>query len=300
MIAGVETGGTKIVCAVADDRSVAHPVAVERFPTREAARSIPRIARSIRAACAGRPLRAVGVAGFGPINADPTSPDYGRVGTTPKPGWQGVNVRRELAAAVGAPVAVVSDVTGAGLAEFEEALTGRGALTPSDTLAYMTVGTGVGIGVIHRGQPFGGADYPELGHICVAPAPGDAEFPGVCRRHGRCLEGLASGPAILARWGRPLSEDADAAHAETIAHYLAQGLLTVAYAFGPKRIVVGGGVLHTPGLLHRIARRFFALKGGEGAEGYGVSLTHADLTPPALGDRAGVTGALLLARRLLD
>ncbi len=238
--------------------------------------------------------RAFGIGSFGPIDLDPGSPTYGRLLRTPKPGWAGADVRQALIERFERPVAIDTDVNAAALAEAEHGA-GRGLRS----LAYVTVGTGIGGGVIHDGRTRYGSTHPEMGHIVVRRDPRDGGFAGVCPFHGDCLEGLASGPAIQARWGAPLDSLAARSDAlDIIGGYLAQLVVSIALLTACERIVIGGGVMTDGALLPRIreaASRFISgylpvARGDPTLEGY--------LVPPALGERSGIIGAALLAQRM--
>lgn len=234
---------------------------------------------------------AIGVGAFGPLELRAGSPEWGVVRSTPKPGWSDFPLAGELRRRLPAPVVMDTDVTVAAMAEQR-----WGAATDVRSLCYMTVGTGVGAGLILDGRPWHGIIHPEIGHIRVPHDAAADPFPGICGYHGDCLEGLASGPALEARWGRP-PETLDADHPAWAleAEYIALGLATVVLAVGPERIVVGGGVLQQPRLLPLVRVRLEALLGGylhsslldPGLERYVVE--------PALGDDAGVLGAIALA-----
>jgi fructokinase len=253
VLGGIEAGGTKWVCAFGDE--------VVTFPTTAPAETLGRAIGFF----AGRDLEALGVGCFGPVDLA-----RGAIAATPKPGWQDVEIVAPLEAALGVPVAFDTDVNAAALAEHREARV--------DDLLYVTVGTGIGGGAVVGGRLVHGLGHPELGHMRIPRAPGD-DFAGSCPFHGDCLEGLASGTALQARGGD-----------EFEAHYLALGLVNALMALSPRRIVLGGGVMKTPGLLERVRAEV-----GQLVAGY-VALP--ELVPPALGDRAGVLGAIELARRL--
>ncbi|MEZ3160735.1 ROK family protein [Microbacterium sp. BWT-B31] len=286
LIAGVETGGTKTVAAVAAQGEPGTILAEVEVPTTTPDEVGARLREFLRS---HGDIARVGVAAFGPLDLDPASPAFGTVVATPKPGWSGV----DLAALIGRrPVAIVSDVTGAALGE-----AAAGATAGVRDSAYITVGTGIGVGVLLGGRPFSGTSHPELGHISMRRHPGDA-FCGACPFHGGdCVEGLAAGPAVSARWGRPshdLGVDLDRA-VEFEAFYLAQLIATVSYAYRPQRIVLGGGAMKIPGLLDAVREASVReLRGALGA-GHPSNDPEHYLVRPALGDRSGVTGALRLA-----
>jgi fructokinase len=244
IVAGVEAGGTKFVCAVGDGEG--RVLAERRFPTRGPRETLAQAVRALREQTAATgPPAAVGIGGFGPLDLRPGE-GFGRLLSTPKPGWSGVDLIGPFRNAFAVPVAVDTDVTAAALAESR-----WGAARGLGTVAYMTVGTGVGVGIVADGRPLHGLVHPEAGHVSVPRVPDD-DFPGMCPFHGDCLEGMASGPALAARWGAP-AQDLQGAVREraldTEAAYLAAGLRTLVYAVAPERIVVGGGVAAMPGLL---------------------------------------------------
>lgn len=286
---GVETGGTWCVCAIGSGPSEVERI--ERFPTTAPAETIARIVEFL--ASEPRPI-AVGIGSFGPVDVDPLSPGWGSVTTTPKPGWQNVSIARVLQDALALPVAFDHDVVVAALGEYR-----WGAGRDVAALSYVTVGTGIGAGLLIDGRPWHGLQPPEVGHIRI---PHDRErdpFPGACPFHGDCWEGLASGGAIEARWGAPgAALDDDHAAWELEAEYIALGLLSIVGAISPQRVVLGGGVMDHPGLLDRVRSKLRGLIGGYLATP--LLNEHIDrfLVAPGLGDDAGVMGAIALAQAL--
>jgi fructokinase len=237
-----------------------------------------------------RAVRRLGLATFGPVDLNPLSPTYGRLLSTPKTLWQGCPIVEILQTGLGVPVAVDTDVNAAALAEFTYGA-GRGC----DPLVYLTVGTGIGGGVVVQGRPLHGLMHPEMGHMLLARIPDDTK-PSGCPFHRDCLEGLASGHAILARFSAP--ETLPARHeAWTLeALYLGQALATIATVLAPQKIIIGGGVMRQAHLLPRIRQTC-----ARALNGYlprlGSSSSFDDyIIPPGLGNRAGAMGALCLAR----
>lgn len=290
LFAPIEAGGTKFLCAVAsaDGRVLAQ----ERIAT-----SAPDETFAAVAAFYDRqremlgPILIGGVASFGPLDLDRGSPKYGRLTSTPKPGWSGVDVRGRVANVVRAPVVIDTDVNCAGLAEAR-----YGAGQGLDRLCYVTVGTGIGIGVIEQGRPMGGVGHSEAGHIRVSRALGD-DFAGSCPFHADCLEGLACGPAIAERWGQSAEELGEGHPAWAMqAHYLASLCVNLTYLLRPERIIVGGGVMAHPALHDAVRVRFAELSAN-----YALDRCSADpatfICPPAAQEpSAGLLGALALAR----
>lgn len=286
---GIEGGGTKFVLLIGSGPDAI--VDETQFPTTTPEETLGRAIEFFRRPRPGVRIAALGVASFGPIDVDPASPTYGYITTTPKPHWPQTNVVGALRDAFGLPVGWDTDVNGAALGEQR-----WGAGRDADPLVYITVGTGVGGGALVQGRPVHGLLHPEMGHLRVPAFAGDT-FPGVCPYHGRCLEGLACGPALQARTGhepREIPPDDPVWDAE--AFYLAAGFINIVQVLSPRRIVVGGGVAHAPGLLDRVRRHMVALNGGYVARAPLTDHIDSYLVPPALGGRAGVLGALELAR----
>ncbi|HET6826196.1 MAG TPA: ROK family protein [Amnibacterium sp.] len=295
MIAGVETGGTKVVCAIASLDSPGVPLEVRRFPTTTPDETTARINAYLDEAAEAGPLDALGVASFGPVNVEPDRDRYGWVTGTPKAGWADTDLLGRIPLAARVPRVVLSDVGAAALGEHRHGA-GRGARTT----AYATFGTGVGVGLAVQGRLVQGNGFPELGHLLVRRHPADA-FAGSCPFHGDCLEGLASGPAVLARWGTNSSSLPETIRAEAFAilgSYVAQLVGVVRMTVGADRMVVGGGVLKAPGLLDEARRLLPLLDGGYTLGDADAEQLAAFLVPPALED-AGLVGALASARDLL-
>ena len=287
----IEAGGTKFVCAVGSGPDDLR--AETRIPTTTPEETIGRAIAflSEQRESHGR-LAAVGIASFGPVDLDPRSPTWGRVTTTPKPGWAQTDLAGPVAAALGAPVAFDTDVNGAALGE------GRwGAARGLDTFVYVTVGTGIGGGGMAGGRLLHGLVHPEIGHMLLPRDPVADPFEGCCPFHGDCLEGLASGPAIAARWGRPAAElpfDHPAWALE--AEYLALACVNLTLTLSPECIILGGGVMHQRHLFASIRRRFQERLAGYLRSPAIVEDVDSYIVPPGLGDRAGMLGALALAR----
>lgn len=289
MLGGIEAGGTKFVCVVA---SGPEDIAAEtRFPTETPGETLGRAIDFYRDFVAsGGQLSAIGVAAFGPVELRRSSPAYGRITTTPKPGWSGTDLVGPIRDALGVPVGFDTDVNGAALAE------GRwGAARGLDSFVYLTVGTGIGGGAVVGGTLAHGHVHPEMGHVSVPRQPGD-DFAGICPFHGDCLEGMASGPAMAARWGRPaeqLPPDELERAVALEAAYLAEGMRTIVYAVAPARIVVGGGASRLPGLFPQVRTQLTKALGGY--PGLPEHAAEDFVVPAALGQMAGPAGALILA-----
>ena len=285
---GVETGGTWVVCALGSGPD--ELIRTETFRTEAPGPTLERIAAFFTA---GPRPAAVGVGSFGPLDLDRDSPTWGHVTTTPKPGWAHAPVAPVLSERLGVPVIFDTDVNAAAVGE---QTWGAGRGLPS--LCYLTVGTGIGAGLVIDGHTVHGLIHPEVGHMRVPHDQARDPFAGVCPVHGDCWEGLAAGPAISRRWERPAEELPDDHPAwELEAEYVALGLLAIVSTVSPHRIVIAGGVMDRPGLRVATAVRLRALVKGYLKNSMLDERIYEYLVAPALGDHAGVLGAIELARR---
>jgi fructokinase len=290
LIGCVEGGGTKWNVAIA--RSHQMVLRSDRIETTDPAQTIGRaLSFFTQAAETFGPIAAIGIGSFGPVDVRRGSRTWGHILPTPKPGWAGADVVTPFAERFGCPVGLDTDVNAAVLAESL-----WGAAQGCDSAVYVTVGTGIGGGALVGGELVHGFRHPEMGHVPVRRHPDDLDFAGVCPFHGDCLEGLASGPAIQARWGRSLSDlPRDHPGAAIIAGYLAQLAVMQLALFSCERIVFGGGVLATPGLLPLVRSEARRLANGY----FGPYDFDALIRLPGLGDQAGIIGAFALGRRAL-
>jgi fructokinase len=287
---GIEAGGTKWTCAIGSgEGDVAR---LESFPTTTPTETVARAAEFF---AAEPDLEALGVGAFGPVEVSRSSPRWGTITTTPKPGWADTDVAGALGAALGVPITLDTDVNVAAIGERR-----HGAAQGLDTFVYLTVGTGIGGGVFAGGRPVHGLLHPEVGHMLVPHDRGRDPFAGACPFHGDCLEGLASGRALAARWGRPGEELTDPAVWELEAEYLALGLANVVLVLSAERIVLGGGVGGAPGLLPLVRTRLRELLAGYVDRPQLGTEIDAYVVPPALGPRSGVVGAIELAREAVS
>ncbi len=277
----MEAGGAKFVCAIG---SGPQDLVRATIPTTTPAETLDRVVHFFRGQ---PPIAALGVASFGPVDLDPHSPTFGFITSTPKPGWSNVDICGVLRNAVGVSVAFDTDVNAAALAEAR-----WGAARGLDNILYITVGTGIGGGVVVDGSPLHGLIHPEMGHILIPQDREEDPFQGACPFHGNCFEGLASGLAMELRWGvkaERLEPDHPAWRLE--ARYLGMGLANLVCVLSPRRIIVGGGVMHNLDLFPTVRKNL-----QQCLNGYVQApdiLGPADpmwTSPPLLGDDAGVLG----------
>ena len=288
-IAGVELGGTKCVCVLSQDGATI--VEARRIATTDPATTMAGIEEALDS---WGGFDAIGIASFGPIGIDRAAPSYGHITATTKPDWADTDVAGRLQRRYGVPTGFHTDVVGAGLAEGQ-----WGAAKGLADHAYITIGTGVGVGLIAGNKPVVGMTHSELGHIRPVRIVGD-DWPGICTFHGDCVEGLASGPAIKARAG--VAADEIAEHSPIwpqVAHPIAQLCHTLVLTGIPRRIVFGGGVaLGVPWLLPMVRRML-----DESIGSYGDRALLGDLNQyvvaAALGAEAGPMGAILLGKHAL-
>jgi fructokinase len=291
LLGGVELGGTKCICFIGtapDDirEQVSLPTGSEPHTT------LRRIVDQLNLwqLVHGR-IAALGIASFGPLDLAAQSSTYGFVTSTSKPGWRFVDVAGPLTRAFDVPTGFDTDVNGAALAE------GRwGAARELADFAYLTVGTGVGVGLVVNGGLVYGFSHPELGHVRVSRLMGD-DWPGACALHYDCVEGLASGTAIAARAGIPAEHvPADSPVWMPVAHALAQLLHTIVLATAPRRIILGGGVAQSrPELLASVRRLLLQSLNGYLALEEIAGPIEQYIVAPGLGSFAGPLGALALA-----
>ena len=281
----LEAGGTKMVLAIMDEQGQFLDNAV--LPTRTPEETMPEMIRFF----AGHELSALGVGSFGPLDLHPDSPSYGTFLETPKLAWRHYPLLRAFRDALKLPVGLDTDVNAAALAEAK-----LGAARGLNSCLYVTVGTGIGGGLILSGRPVHGLMHPEIGHVSVSPLPEDPMPGGICPWHGHCLEGLASGPAIEKRWGisaRKLPPEHPAWQLES--GYLAQLCAMALLSFSPEKIILGGGVMQQKFLLPLIREKTVRLLNGYlPVPAVAAGLTDV-IVAPGLDTRSGITGAWLLA-----
>ena len=287
---GIDAGGTSFKCLLASFSGGEEQTF--RIATGAPEPTLTELTTQIESRIDLKDLKAVGLAAFGPLNLDRSSPDFGALCGTPKPGWSGFPIRRRLSETLMCPVSIQTDVNAALLAELE-----WGAGQGSRDLVYTTFGTGIGAGIIADGTLVGGDHHPKVGHIPMGVLPGDVPgFTGVCPFHGDCFEGLASAPALEARWGQPPDTLRDNHPAWDLqARYVARYCTMLTYILRPERILLGGGLMEREGLIEKIQTAFLR----EAAD-YALhprSLESLYISRSGLGGRSGLMGGLWLARQ---
>ncbi|MBV9087969.1 MAG: ROK family protein [Acidobacteriaceae bacterium] len=287
MFGAIEAGGTKFVCAVG---TTPGDLDVFQIPTTSPAATTAQAVGFLRERSHGR-LRAVGIGSFGPIDLHASSPTFGFITSTPKAGWQNFNIVGAIGSALDVPVGFDTDVNAAALGEAR-----WGAAQSLSDFLYLTIGTGIGGGALVNGALLHGLVHAEMGHIRVPHDPQRDPYAGCCPFHGDCLEGLASGPAIEARWRTPAGDLlADHPAWQLEAHYLALGLANWVCTLSPRRIVMGGGVMEQGHLFPLIRCELAHLLNGYVRAKELTERLDEYVVPPKLGKRAGICGALVLA-----
>ena len=287
-LAGVELGGTKAIAVLAEGDAILEQ---RTIPTGAPEETLTRLNGALREWDDAATLDALGIASFGPVDLDPASTGYATMLDTPKPGWRKVPIGKILAGGLDCPWALDTDVNAAALAEY-----GRGSAIGCDSICYITVGTGVGGGLVIGGRPVHGALHPEIGHLRLRRAPGDA-FAGTCRFHQDCIEGLVSGPALAVRFGmaaRDIPDDHPAWQA--VAFDIGELAASIFLATSANRVVLGGGVSLRRSFLVPLIRRHVVDRLGGYLPHIDVETVDAAIVLTSLGEDAGPIGALELAR----
>ena len=291
MLGGVEAGGTKFVCGIGtgpDD------LITTSFPTSTPDITLGSVVEFFTTHHA-RAVQAIGVGSFGPVDLDPRSPSYGHITSTPKPGWEDFDLAGSIHRALGIPVRLDTDVNAALLGEAR-----WGAALGLSEAIYVTVGTGIGAGIMTHGRVVHGMVHPEIGHLHLPHDRARDPFPGTCPYHGDCLEGLACGPAMQARWGQPaLTLPPDHPAWPLQAHYLALAAMNLTVTISPFRILFGGGVMQQKQLFPMMRSEFARIMNGYIRRPEILNDLDSFIQPPGLGDRAGILGSLVVAELAL-
>ncbi|MBO9130008.1 ROK family protein [Bacillus sp. 165] len=289
LFGGIEAGGTKFVCAVGEpDGKIIERIQIPTTVPEETMGQVIEFFQKFD-------VTAIGVGSFGPIDVNPDSSTYGCITTTPKLAWRNYPIVQTLKDAFGVPIGFHTDVNAAALGEVT-----FGAAEGLDSCLYITVGTGIGAGAIVQGKLLEGLSHPEMGHILVRRHPKDI-YAGKCPYHQDCLEGLAAGPAIEERWGEKgisLAERPEVWELE--GYYLAQALMQYILILSPKKIILGGGVMKQAQVFTHVRSYVKELLNGYVAFPEVSSKIEDYIVSPKLGDNAGITGTLLLAKRAYE
>jgi fructokinase len=295
LFGGIEAGGTKFICIVSSgpDKIVAE----NRFPTTTPAMTLNQVVDFFQEQSnkLNEPISAIGIACFGPVDLNPSSPSYGFITSTPKPGWSNTDMVGTIQRAMELPVAMDTDVNAAAVGEWT-----WGAGKDLDDFIYLTIGTGIGGGGLINGKTMHGLVHPEMGHMRIPHDKQADPYSGACPYHGDCFEGLAAGPSLKARWGQAgetLAMDHPAWQLE--ANYIALAVQNLVCTLSPRRVILGGGVMQQANLLPLIREKV-----SEYLNNYVQSpkiLHDIDhyIVAPKLGNQAGVMGAIALAQRLV-
>lgn len=288
MLGAIEAGGTKFVCAVGnEDGTLIERIQLDTLTPEE---TMPKVMEFFQK----HPVTAIGIGSFGPVDIDKSSSTYGNITSTPKPGWTNYPFLQTMKEAFNVPMEFNTDVNAAALGELM-----LGAAQGEESCLYITVGTGIGAGAVVQGELLQGLSHPEMGHILVRKHPED-NYEGFCPYHHDCLEGIAAGPAIEKRWGKKGIELQDQQEVwELEAYYLAQALMQYILILSPKKIIMGGGVMKQKQLFPLIQKKLQELLNGYVALPQITEQIEDYIVPPALGDNAGITGAIMLAKRAL-
>ena len=283
----LEAGGTKMVLSVGNENN--ELLAQTSIPTEAPDKTIPAMIDWFR----DKGIVSLGIGTFGPVDLKKESPTYGWITKTPKPGWSNTPLLPPMRDALGVPALIDTDVNAAALAEWK-----LGAAKGLNSCLYVTVGTGIGAGLVIEGNLVHGLVHPEMGHILLRQEPEDPTPVGFCPYHQGCLEGLASGPAIEKRWGKKGYELPPDHEAWTLeASYLAQMCMNAVCAYSPEKIILGGGVMQQKHLFPLIRRKTLELLNGYVQTEYILNGIDSYIVEPGLGTKSGATGALLLAQQ---
>jgi len=295
LFGGIEAGGSKFVCAVGNaDGKIEKKIVI---PTSSPDETMPQVIKFFQGIHTNTPLAALGIATFGPVDLDEKSPTYGYITTPPKLGWGHYNILGEVKNAFNIPVGFDTDVNGAAIGEYR-----FGAARGLDTFIYVTVGTGIGAGGIISGKLMHGLIHPEMGHIFIPHDRVRDDFDGVCPFHGDCLEGLATGPAMQKRWGVRTASDLPLDHPawDLEAEYLARAFANYILILSPQCIIVGGGVMKRREIYPKIGAKVQQMLNGYIKHEKILNKIDEYIVPPALGDEAGICGAIALAEKAMN
>lgn len=282
-IGGLEAGGTKMVCAIGDENGTV----LERvsIPTTTPEETIPKLIEFFKE----KEIEALGIGCFGPVDLNRKSATYGYITKTPKLAWMDYDIVGNMKKALNVPIGFDTDVNGAVLGEAT-----WGAAKDSDSAIYITIGTGIGVGVYMNGKLLHGLTHPEAGHVLLQKHPEDT-YEGFCPYHKNCAEGLAAGPAIEGRYGKKAIELADRQEVwEMEAYYISQAIVNYILTLSPEKIILWGGVMHQEQLFGLVRKKVQELLGGYVPHDSILKNIDDYIVAPGLGDDPGIKGALYL------
>jgi len=288
---GIEAGGTKFVCAVGSNPD---DLCVNVIETTTPDETISRVIAYFKEQNSTKKLSSIGIGSFGPIDLNRNSKTYGFITSTPKLNWENVDFVGAIRSSFNIPIGFDTDVNAAAIGEYQ-----WGAAQGLTNFIYLTIGTGIGGGGIINGIPLHGLLHPEMGHIFIPRDNSDKKsYEGNCPRHKDCFEGLASGPAIRNRWGRP-PQDLNQDHPawEYIAKYISYALVNYICTLSPQRIIIGGGVMKQSKLYPLIHQMVKELLNNYLQLPEIIENIQNYIVPPTLGDRSGILGAIALAKQ---
>lgn len=288
ILGALEAGGTKMVCAIGDEKGTIYEQI--SIPTSTPEETVPKMLAYFKE----KKIEALGIGCFGPIDPDPDSETYGYITSTPKLAWADYNMAGTFKEALGCPVGFDTDVNGSVLGEVT-----FGQAKNKKCVVYVTIGTGVGAGIYIEGRLLHGMLHPEAGHVMIQKRAGDS-YKGKCPYHENCLEGHAAGPAIEERWGRKAVELKDKEEVWDLeAYYIAQALTGYVLTLSPEMIILGGGVMHQEQLFPLIRKYVSEMLNGYIKTAELEDMEHY-IVPASLHDDQGIMGCLELARRAMD
>ncbi|MGL5124291.1 MAG: ROK family protein [Fusobacteriaceae bacterium] len=283
-LGAIEAGGTKFVCGVANENGDILDKII--FPTEEPKITLLKVYNFFK----NKGVTAIGIGSFGPIDPNPDSNTYGYITKTPKKYWSDFNLIGELKKYLDIPMAFDTDVNGAALGEGT-----WGVAKGLKNCLYLTIGTGIGGGVLSSGKLIHGMLHPEMGHIFIRRHSEDT-YIGKCPFHNDCFEGLASGPAIEERWGMKAYELPSNHKAwEIEAYYIAQALVSYILTVSPEKIILGGGVMKQTHLFPLIRKNVKELLNNYVQTQEILENIDNYIVPPGLGENSGLLGAIALA-----
>lgn len=284
-LGALEAGGTKMVCAIGDETGTIFEQTT--IPTQTPEITVPELIAYFKE----RKVDALGIGCFGPIEPDKSSEKYGYITSTPKTEWQNYDIVGEFANALQCPIGFDTDVNASVLGEVT-----FGQAKGKSCVVYLTIGTGIGGGIYIEGNLLHGMLHPEAGHVLIRKREDDT-YTGKCPYHTNCLEGLASGPAIEARWGHKAAELAGRPEVWDLeADYIAQALTGYILTLSPRMIILGGGVMHQEQLFPLIRDKVTQMLGGYIKTKELEDMEHY-IVPASLQDDQGIMGCFELARR---